>query len=185
MVAFQVATLPFLPSCPGYPYTVQVITGSRPGAGTNANVYVTLHGEGGRGDSGTLWLDGGGRTLRPGQTDSFSVTSPTLVSPLEMVTVGHDNSGVCPGWFLEGLVVECGSSGQQWELPCHHWLCADEEDGRIERELHPTVTQGGRKGEEGEEEGRAWQVTVWTSDLRGAGTDANVTLQVSCTVEPL
>lgn len=162
-------------SGPGYPYTLQITTGDRPGSGTNANVYVTLHGEGVEGDSGRLWLEGGGRTLRPGQTDRFSVTSSVLLSPVEALTVGHDNSGVCPGWFLEKVVVECGTSGSRWEFPCHRWLCADEEDGRIERELHPVVLQGGR--EEGGQ--NVWQVIVWTSDLRGAGTDAQVTLQVS------
>ena len=49
----------------------------------------------------------------------------------------------------------------------------DCDDGRIERELHPSV--GGEEGDGG----REWRVTVWTSDIRGAGTDANVTIQVS------
>ena len=156
----------------GHAYTLHITTGDRPGAGTNANVYVTLHGEGGRGDSGRVWLEGRGRTLCTGQTDSFPILSPLMVSPVDMITVGHDNSGVGPGWFLETLVVECGTTGECREFPCHRWLCADEEDGRIERELHPTVA-----GDVGEE-GRVWMVSVWTSDIRGAGTDANVTIQV-------
>ena len=49
----------------------------------------------------------------------------------------------------------------------------DTGDGRIERELHPLTEQDG-------EEGRGtFTVHVWTSDMRGAGTDANVTIQVS------
>ena len=78
-------------------------TGNRPGAGTNANVYVVVHGGGG--DSGRVWLESGQRTLLPGHTDTFEIRSPALVSPAEGLTVGHDNSGIGPGWFLEKVCV--------------------------------------------------------------------------------
>ena len=85
---------------PGHPYTIHVTTGNCPGAGTNTNVYITLHdGEGG--DSGRIWLDNSQRSFLPGHTDTFEVISPQLLSPVEMVTVGHDNTGIGPGWFLE------------------------------------------------------------------------------------
>ena len=78
--------------------------------------------------------------------------------------------------------MECGTTGGKWLFLCQRWLCLDAGDGRIERELHPTVEE--KEGGGGE---RRWRVHVWTSDIRGAGTDANVTLQVSqCgTVVPL
>ena len=72
------------------------------------------------------------------------------------------------------ILVECGTTSGKWLFPCHRWLCLDAGDGRIERELHPTVEE--KEGRGGE---RRWRVHVWTSDIRGAGTDANVTLQVS------
>ena len=53
----------------------------------------------------------------------------------------------------------------------------DSGDGRIERELHPVVVGGSERSEV--ERWGNWEVRVWTSDIRGAGTDANVTLQVS------
>ena len=214
--------IPLTPShtSPGYPYTVRITTGDRLGAATNANVYVVLHGRGG--ESGKVWLESGQRSLLAGRTDTFEVRSPQLVSPLEQVIVGHDNSGVGPGWFLEKvhvyvcvcvcvcpihnkktmvsdtnshnshpthphtlthahlththtssqMLVECGTTGGRWLFDCHRWLCLDTGDGRIERELHPTVEGEGGGG------GRRWKVHVWTSDIRGAGTDASVTLQV-------
>ena len=72
------------------------------------------------------------------------------------------------------ILIECGTTDGKWLFPCHRWLCLDAGDGRIERELHPTVEE--KEGRGGE---RRWRVHVWTSDIRGAGTDANVTLQVS------
>lgn len=59
-----------------------------------------------------------------------------------------------------------------WVCPCDRWLCMDSGDGRIERELHPLHSPQD-KGASSQ-----WTVHVWTSDLRGAGTDANVTIQV-------
>ncbi len=87
----------------GHTYRVTVDTGDRPGAGTSAEVYVVLCGgpQSGSGSSGKLWLDNGQRALLPGQRDVFVATSPTLVSPLESLTIGHDNTGPSPGWFLE------------------------------------------------------------------------------------
>lgn len=82
-----------------FPYKVQVSTGTCPGAGTNANVYIILHGRDSH--TGKIWLDNGRRTFLPGQCDEFDVTASDRVSPIETLTVGHDNSGPGPGWFLE------------------------------------------------------------------------------------
>lgn len=85
-------------------YQVTVVTGDRPGAGTSAGVYVLLCGK--DGDCGEqLWLDNGHRTLLPGNIDSFDVRTPRLVSPVDSLTIGHDNSGPSPGWFLEEVGV--------------------------------------------------------------------------------
>ena len=56
----------------------------------------------------------------------------------------------------------------------------DSGDGRIERELHPLIVD--RTERSGVEGHGNWEIRVWTSDIRGAGTDANVTLQVSNSV---
>lgn len=82
-----------------FPYKVHVLTGTRPGAGTNANVYMILHGRDKH--TGKIWLDNGQRSFLPGQNDEFEITTSVQVSPLESVTIGHDNSSPGPGWFLD------------------------------------------------------------------------------------
>ena len=72
------------------------------------------------------------------------------------------------------IVVVCDATGEKWLFPCLHWLCVDCEDGEIERELHAQVEHV--KGSGGGDEG--WMVRVWTSDMRGGGTDATVSIQV-------
>ena len=78
-----------------------MLTGDRPGAGTSAGAYVVLCGGKQAGNSGKVWLDNGQKALLPGQRDAFVVSSSELVSPLESLTIGHDNTGPSPGWFLE------------------------------------------------------------------------------------
>jgi hypothetical protein len=52
-------------------YKVSVITGDRPGAGTDANVFVTLFGS--TGNSGKRTLDGPGNLFERAQTDVFGI----------------------------------------------------------------------------------------------------------------
>ena len=73
-----------------FPYKVQTLTGTCPGVGTNANVYIILHDRDNH--SGQIWLDNGRRTFLPGQQDEFDTTANVRVFPLETVTIGHDNS---------------------------------------------------------------------------------------------
>ena len=85
-------------------YKVSVRTGRRPGAGTSANVHIVLCDKDGR-DSGKLQLENQHRTLAPGQTDCFEVTTSKLLSPVESVSIGQDNTGASPGWFLEEVSI--------------------------------------------------------------------------------
>ena len=144
-------------------------TGERRGGGTSANVYLILCGR--DGNSGKLKLENEHRTFLPGQTDRFEVESSRLVSPLESVVIGHDNANTSPGWFLAEVKVECVSTGRQWTFPCKQWLCMDTGDGRIERELHPI-------DQDCTHSSHTWEIHVFTSNLRDAGTDANVTLKI-------
>ena len=82
---------------------VTMETGKMPGASTTANVYVELCGS--HGNSGRLWLNGSGRSFMSGGIDEFTVESGCDVGGLESVTVGHDNTGPGPGWFLKQVRV--------------------------------------------------------------------------------
>ena len=54
-----------------------------------------------------------------------------------MVRIGHDGKGLGAGWYLDEVTVAVPSHGQLIVFPCHRWLAEDEDDGLIERELHP------------------------------------------------
>lgn len=80
-------------------YHITVKTGNCPGASTTANVYVILYGC--HGDSGQLWLAGGGKSFGNGCVDEFTFECERDIGEIESVKVGHDNSGPSAGWFLE------------------------------------------------------------------------------------
>ncbi|XP_013416715.1 lipoxygenase homology domain-containing protein 1 isoform X2 [Lingula anatina] len=153
---------------PGIPYQIHVTTGDVRHAGTSARVYVEMFGgKGGNETSGKIWLENG--KFERGRTDIFNVEVLSLLSPLSKLVIGHDNSGSGAGWFLEKVIVICPLSGYEQHFLCGKWFADDEDDGVIERTLyeHESLRKKKKKKD-------TWFARIYTSDIRGAGTDANV-----------
>jgi hypothetical protein len=79
-------------------YRVMVKTGTIRGAGTDANVYLTLFGE--KGDSGKRLLDNSSNNFERGKTDEFGIECFDI-GALKSAIIEHDNTGIGPGWFLD------------------------------------------------------------------------------------
>jgi hypothetical protein len=101
------------PSLPLVSYSVEVTTGDRRGAGTDANVHIVLYGA--NGDSGVRILDGPGNLFERKQTDTFGFKTIDL-GELKKIRIGHDNSGFGASWFLDKVVVTNTLTKQQWFL---------------------------------------------------------------------
>ena len=115
-------------------YQVTVKTGTVSGAGTDANVYITLYGSKGAGVE--RLLDTAGRNdFENGSSDVFTLGSPDLGN-LTKVRIRHDNSGRKAGWFLEDITVQNMTTYQAWKFPWNKWLATDEGDGRIDTEIN-------------------------------------------------
>jgi hypothetical protein len=87
-------------------YRITVVTGTPEGAGTDADVYITLYGS--NGNSGERELDNGDDNFENGNTDVF---------------------------ILDRIVVHNEATDQEWTFPCARWLARDEDDGQIDRLL--------------------------------------------------
>uniref|UniRef100_A0A3B5A4B4 Lipoxygenase homology domain-containing protein 1-like n=1 Tax=Stegastes partitus TaxID=144197 RepID=A0A3B5A4B4_9TELE len=155
----------------GIVYNVQIVTGNIRGAGTNSKIHIVMHGSKGMKNSGKVFLEGG--KFERGLTDIFTVEIAALLSPLSRVTIGHDNGGVSAGWYCEKVVVYCPFTGIEQTFPCSKWLDEREGDGLIERELYEMVSLRQRRQKK-----HPWSLWIWTSDLPGAGTDADICFQV-------
>ena len=153
-------------SLPIVDYKVTVITGDRFGAGTDANVFITLFGD--NGDSGAVNLDSSGNNFERKQTDYFGVQVPDLGN-ISKIRIGHDDSGLNAAWFLDKVIVENPISKKKWFFLCGKWLDKSSGDRVIQRDIVAT-----------NEDGVAslplvlFSVQILTGTLRGAGTDANV-----------
>uniref|UniRef100_A0A3B4AXR7 PLAT domain-containing protein n=1 Tax=Periophthalmus magnuspinnatus TaxID=409849 RepID=A0A3B4AXR7_9GOBI len=121
---------------PSFPeYEIIVITGDVKGAGTDANVFITLYGV--NGDSGKRPLRQKFRNLfERGQTDRFVVEMLDL-GELLRIKVEHDNSSPSSGWFLECVEVTNTANSVTTIFMCGKWLDVKKADGHIQRVLYP------------------------------------------------
>lgn len=113
-------------------YRITVTTGSRDYAGTDANVYITLHGT--KGSSGERQI-GTRKNFEKGAIDTFTLILDDL-GPLTKLRIRHDNANEDEGWFLEEIRVTDEQAAKEYNFPCHRWLADDEDDNRIDRELY-------------------------------------------------
>ncbi|XP_049684405.1 oxygen-regulated protein 1 [Accipiter gentilis] len=108
---------------PVYKYVVSVHIGDRWGAGTFANVYITLYGK--RGDTGVRKLHTSlakGRKFQRNKVDSFLVEAVSL-SHLQKVVIGHDGEGYGAGMYLRMVTVkQSQDSDKEWVFPLWNWL---------------------------------------------------------------
>ncbi|XP_050185812.1 lipoxygenase homology domain-containing protein 1 [Myiozetetes cayanensis] len=150
-------------------YIVKVKTGDKKNAGTDANVFIILYGS--KDDTGTVSLKASKinkNKFERGKVDEFTVESVDI-GDLKKIKIGHDNKGNSTGWFLEWVEIDAPSLGECLKFPCGRWLDKSEDDGAIERIIFPAKLQT-----------REYipfvpyEITVYTSDIFGAGTDADV-----------
>ncbi|XP_062984875.1 lipoxygenase homology domain-containing protein 1 [Elgaria multicarinata webbii] len=155
----------------GMVYNVAVMTGDIRGAGTNSKIHIVMHGSKGLKNSGKVFLEGG--EFERARTDLFNVEIAALLSPLSRVSIGHANAGVSAGWYCEKVVVYCPFTGIEQTFPCAKWLDEDEGDGLVERELYEMVSLRQKRLKK-----NPWSLWIWTTDMKGAGTDAPIFLQI-------
>jgi len=145
-------------------YTIHVHTGDCPNAGTDANVSMTIYGKKG---NFSLILNREKQDDHERATtyvDFFSILND--LGELEKITIGHDNTGSRPGWFLDKVEIIRDSPHKKWTFPCEQWLAVDEGDGKISRVL-PVLKKP-----------RVYNVSVYTGNESYAGTDANVYIKI-------
>ncbi|XP_047236335.1 lipoxygenase homology domain-containing protein 1 isoform X3 [Girardinichthys multiradiatus] len=185
-------------------YEITVVTGDVMFAGTNARVFIQIYGE--KGKTEIITLQNKSNNFERNTTEIFKFEAKD-VGKIFKIRIGHDGSGIGSGWFLEAVDVkhlimvlvpkekkkedkkkkkkkkkdeedeeEDGGEEMQevvltYHFPCSRWLSSGEEDGELVVELLP---------EDAEEdlEVNTYEVCVFTGDMMGAGTDANVYINI-------
>ena len=88
---------------------------------------------------------------------------------MNKIILGHDNSGLGPGWMVESVTIK-NPNNKEWFFPISRWFAKNEDDGLIERELKPSNEEPLNV--------ISYEVIVYTGDRWGAGTDANVSIEI-------
>ncbi len=125
-------------------YVVEVKTGNRKLAGTDADVYVQMFGE--RATSREIELDNPENNFEKNKLDTFTVPSAD-VGWIDKLRLFHNNHGGCPGWFVDYLKVTDPSAGLSWKVDLYRWLAKDEADHKIDLTLDVPI--GGVRLDEG------------------------------------
>jgi hypothetical protein len=122
-------------------YEVKICTGPERGHGTNSRVYLELFGLHTQRRSGEHQLEHepGPTVFKRRSVELFTLKSQEL-GALKAVHIWQDNSGTCPGWFLESVHVrrKAGTDelDNKWtDFPCHGWLATDKGQCRLATRL--------------------------------------------------
>ncbi|KAK7506931.1 hypothetical protein BaRGS_00001782 [Batillaria attramentaria] len=152
-------------------FEVTVETGQKRLAGTDANVYITVHGT--EGSSTKIHLNAKNRKdcFQKGMVNKFRIRVHDI-GEIRSLRVEHDASGLMSGWFLEKITLQdIHNPACMYHFLYHGWLAKDVGDGHLWRELRakkhlPKEVTTGKPVQ--------YKVIVKTGDIRYAGTDANV-----------
>ncbi|XP_037833937.1 lipoxygenase homology domain-containing protein 1-like [Kryptolebias marmoratus] len=156
-------------------YEVVTITGDERGAGTDANVFITLFGE--YGITPKIHLASNtekkSRTaFERAKTDVFRIRTHN-VGTLKKIRIEHDNTGMNASWFLDRVVItDVIRPHLRFYFSCNNWLSRVEGDSLYVRDLLATMDPMDMP------KYNKYVVSVFTADLKGSGTDADVFINI-------
>jgi len=122
-----------------YLYELTVFTGTSRGAGTSAKVSMIFAGL----EEETpprLIYDDKRPILQSGGVDSFLMSVPRPLGPLNHIRVWHDNGGKSPSWQFAYMCVIDLITRDKFFFVSNSWLSVSEGDGAIDRMI-PTATR--------------------------------------------
>ncbi|XP_066195695.1 lipoxygenase homology domain-containing protein 1 [Sylvia atricapilla] len=153
-------------------YHISVKTGDIPGASSDSKVFIKLYGEKGDSSKEPLLVSDNdlGNYFERGRVDEFTLDMMDI-GKINRILIGHDNVGLRSGWFLASVQITVPVQGKQYMFPCNRWLDKDEADGRVEVEVYPSEILPTEKLIN-------YEVSVVTGNVRAAGTNAKVFMQI-------
>ncbi len=140
-------------------YMITLKTGNIDFAGTDANVFITLYGD--KGSTDEIVLDNPGNDRERNATDIYRIMSRDIGN-LTKVRLRHDNAHAAAGWYVSSMVIKKATNKGSWKFNSLGWLADDEFPNKIDRVFNYPPDQS------------TYTISIRTSDVRLAGTDANV-----------
>ncbi|CAG09588.1 unnamed protein product, partial [Tetraodon nigroviridis] len=149
---------------------VTFVTGDTQYAGTDTRIFLTVFGA--NGSTEEMLLPKNGDRFERGQDDTFSMEVDDI-APLKKVRLRTDGSGSRPDWFLDKMLMRNLTTDEVYVFMYENWLSKTNGPKRTTVCELPAVVD-----DEEMVEDTTYIIQVQTSDISGAGTDANVFLIV-------
>ncbi len=111
-----------------------MFTGDKSGAGTDANVFLTIYGVNGDSGERELRKSDNINKFERNQIDTFKISAIEL-GDLQKIKIGHDNSSLGSDWYLEKVEIFNPNTQRSFLFNCQNWLAKNQGDGKISREL--------------------------------------------------
>lgn len=105
-------------------YKVHILLGKNMGSASTANCWINLSGS--LANTGTIAIPRGDLEFR------FMHKNLGILTALR---IGHDNTGLSPGWFIDFVAITNEVTGQLYRFQCGRWLAKSQDDGSTERLL--------------------------------------------------
>ena len=157
------------PSSDKTTYKIDIHTSDMDNAGTDANVHVVVFGD--KGDTGKLLMDTSADNFQRASKDTFSKTAVKNVGKISHIVVGHDEANLGPSWHVQQITVFNLATGETVTFNADCWVAKDKAPHySSEVTLSPAGADPIKQCQ--------YQVTVRTSDVRWAGTDATVSCRI-------
>ncbi|RWS03133.1 polycystic kidney disease protein 1-like 2 [Dinothrombium tinctorium] len=125
-----------------YRYLITIYTNWRPGSGTNAKVFIQLHGELGQ-NTICYFLHNPYVPYRElfGWSDVswFTLNTSIPIGELRSIVIAHDNSGDFAAWHLSKVIVRDLQSNKSWRFFANCWFTEDNRypEARTKHVLQP------------------------------------------------
>uniref|UniRef100_A0AAV2MQR6 PLAT domain-containing protein n=1 Tax=Knipowitschia caucasica TaxID=637954 RepID=A0AAV2MQR6_KNICA len=182
-------------------YEISVVTGDVTFAGTNARVFIQMFGE--KGKTEVTILESRSNNFERNTTEIYKIEGKDI-GKIFKIRIGHDGSGIGPGWFLESVDVKhlimamAPKEKKKEDKKKKKKKKKDEEEEEEGEELQEVVFTYhfpcSRWLASGEEDGElvvellpedaedmevnTYDVSVFTGVMMGAGTDAKVFVNI-------
>ncbi|XP_064626993.1 lipoxygenase homology domain-containing protein 1-like isoform X2 [Lineus longissimus] len=156
----------------GHDWKITTTTGKdkEEGAASTAKIVVTIYGD--KGHSVPVPLTEEEHTFEEGKEEDFEVKVEEEIGEVYKVRVGFEEQDGDKSWYLDTLKLENVSLGKVYEFDLSGWIRQDEREDNW-REM--AVIQEDRNDMHKVYD---YMVTIHTSDIRNAGTNANVFIEV-------
>lgn len=140
-------------------YEITVKTGDKRGAGTDANVFLSIYGDKDKLERRQLEksLEQSRNLFEHSAINRFQIYTAD-VGKIKTIRIEHDGRGIGAGWYLDSVEVRDVSRNETIKFPVDRWLDVGEGDKRISLELEPDKKPGQLKDDNDENENDNEQV---------------------------